>query len=111
MVLRIALAALDLRERARAADRSDADIAARWLDEVVATRSAVIWATRRDALTRSAMQNLAGDVLLTDQYQLTITDTFEVADGQHVNVGDVRVKSHPVRINLACVLAIVRSSI
>jgi hypothetical protein len=30
-------AALDLRERARAADRSDEDIAARWLDEVVAT--------------------------------------------------------------------------
>jgi hypothetical protein len=30
-------AALDLRDRARAADRSDEDIAARWLDEVVAT--------------------------------------------------------------------------
>jgi uncharacterized protein (DUF1697 family) len=36
------------------------------VDEVVATRSAVIWATRRDALTRSGMQKLVGDPAYKD---------------------------------------------
>ena len=36
-----------------------------------------------------------------DQYQPTLSATFEVADGENVNIGDVKVKSLPVRINLA----------
>ncbi len=35
-----------------------------------------------------------------DQYQPTLSATFEVADLQQVNIGDVKVKSLPVRINL-----------
>jgi uncharacterized protein (DUF1697 family) len=36
------------------------------VDEVVATKSALIWATRRDALTRSGMQKLIGSAAYRD---------------------------------------------
>jgi uncharacterized protein (DUF1697 family) len=36
------------------------------VDELVATKSALIWATRRDALTRSAMQKLIGSAAYRD---------------------------------------------
>jgi uncharacterized protein (DUF1697 family) len=36
------------------------------VDEVVATRSAIIWATRRDALTRSGLQKLIGSPAYRD---------------------------------------------
>lgn len=36
------------------------------VDEVVATKAAVIWATRRDALTRSSMQKLPGSPAYKD---------------------------------------------
>jgi uncharacterized protein (DUF1697 family) len=48
------------------------------VDEVVATRSAVIWATRRDALTRSGMQKLVGDWAYKDLTLRNVNTTLKL---------------------------------
>lgn len=48
------------------------------VDEVVATRSAVIWATRRDALTRSGMQKLVGDPAYKDVTVRNVNTTLKL---------------------------------
>ena len=48
------------------------------VDEVVATRSAVIWATRRDALTRSGMQKLVGDPAYMDLTVRNVNTTLKL---------------------------------
>ena len=48
------------------------------VDEVVATRSAVIWATRRDALTRSGMQKLVGDPAYKDLTVRNVNTTLKL---------------------------------
>jgi uncharacterized protein (DUF1697 family) len=48
------------------------------IDEVVATRSAVIWATRRDALTRSGMQKLVGDPAYKDLTVRNVNTTLKL---------------------------------
>lgn len=50
------------------------------VDEVVATRSAVIWATRRDALTRSGMQKLVGDPAYKDLTVRNVNTTLKLQE-------------------------------
>jgi uncharacterized protein (DUF1697 family) len=48
------------------------------VDEVVATKGAVIWATRRDALTRSALQKLVGDPAYRDLTVRNVNTTLKL---------------------------------
>lgn len=48
------------------------------VDELVATRSALIWATRRDALTRSGMQKLIGSPAYRDMTVRNLNTTLKL---------------------------------
>lgn len=50
------------------------------VDEVVATKAAVIWATKRDALTRSGMQKLAGDPAYKDLTVRNLNTTLKLSE-------------------------------
>ena len=50
------------------------------VDEVVATKAAVIWATRRDALTRSGMQKLVGDPAYKDLTVRNLNTTLKLSE-------------------------------
>ena len=50
------------------------------VDEVVATKAAVIWATRRDALTRSGMQRLVGDPAYKDLTVRNLNTTLKLSE-------------------------------
>jgi uncharacterized protein (DUF1697 family) len=48
------------------------------VDEVVATKAAMIWATRRDALTRSGMQELARSPAYKDMTVRNLNTTLKL---------------------------------
>jgi uncharacterized protein (DUF1697 family) len=48
------------------------------VDELVATKSALIWATRRDALTRSGMQKLIGGAVYKDMTVRNLNTTLKL---------------------------------
>jgi uncharacterized protein (DUF1697 family) len=48
------------------------------VDELVATKSALIWATRRDALTRSGMQKLIGGAAYKDMTVRNLNTTLKL---------------------------------
>lgn len=50
------------------------------VDELVATRSALIWATRRDALTRSGMQKLVGSAAYRDLTVRNLNTTLKLRE-------------------------------
>jgi uncharacterized protein (DUF1697 family) len=50
------------------------------VDELVATRSALIWATRRDALTRSGMQKLVGSDAYRDLTVRNLNTTLKLQE-------------------------------
>jgi uncharacterized protein (DUF1697 family) len=50
------------------------------VDELVATKAAVIWATRRDALTRSGMQKLIGDPAYKDLTVRNLNTTLKLEE-------------------------------
>jgi uncharacterized protein (DUF1697 family) len=50
------------------------------VDEVVATKAALIWATRRDALTRSGMQKLPGDAAYKDMTLRNLNTTLKLEE-------------------------------
>jgi uncharacterized protein (DUF1697 family) len=50
------------------------------VDELVTTKSAVIWATRRDSLTRSGMQKLIGGAAYKDMTVRNLNTTLKLRD-------------------------------
>jgi uncharacterized protein (DUF1697 family) len=50
------------------------------IDELVATKAAVIWATRRDALTRSGMQKLVGSAAYKDLTVRNLNTTLKLKE-------------------------------
>jgi uncharacterized protein (DUF1697 family) len=50
------------------------------VDELVATKSALIWATRRDALTRSGMQKLVGGAAYKDLTVRNLNTTLKLQE-------------------------------
>jgi uncharacterized protein (DUF1697 family) len=50
------------------------------VDELVATKSALIWATRRDALTRSGMQKLIGGTAYRDMTVRNLNTTLKLRE-------------------------------
>jgi uncharacterized protein (DUF1697 family) len=50
------------------------------VDELVATKAAVIWATRRDALTRSGMQKLVGGAAYKDLTVRNLNTTLKLQE-------------------------------
>jgi uncharacterized protein (DUF1697 family) len=50
------------------------------VDELVATKAAIIWATRRDALTRSGMQKLVGSAAYKDLTVRNLNTTLKLEE-------------------------------
>ena len=65
---------LDGRKLARELEPKDG------IDELVATKAAVIWATRRDALTRSGMQKLVGGAAYKDLTVRNLNTTLKLQE-------------------------------